>query len=765
MTSVPMDQYLRCYIAPRESKAKETGNQHTRRRPEAEMTPGGLAIKAIGAPYAGPWLVLDAETTNDARQLLRFLVYELHGIGNEKQIHLYRAGRLTRDELDRLRDVGVAYNPEVCTPEEIESIRTWAAWNDYRCMAAGAFVEHFLYQWVCQYRVLCVGHNLPFDLSRLATQWGPADAEYSGGFWLKLCSCPHDVCFDHPAIRVKHLGRHKDLIAFRHVHIPPKDGSGKKRTSTYDGKFQNIATLARAILGPGDVTLAGLARRLALDTGKGETVHGEAITSAYLNYCRQDVTVTGKVYQALRDLYRRHGTRRRMWRIYSEASLSKAYLEDLDTPRFALDRPKVPNEVIGYAMQAYYGGRTEVNTRLAPTEVVACDFLSQYPTVNALMGLQKLLLAERIEIRSCTDEVRSFVASPDLIEQLQCPETWCRLRTLVKIRPQGDILPFRGKFGGVGVAATNIALSHINGPPTWYTLADVVAGVILSGGKIPEIEDAIELVPHGRVSTKVLKLFRDDRYIVDLTRHDFGTRLIDLRRETVAERDQATGEDEREYLDSLQRATKIVANSASYGVLLEVNADEPTVKPKPVTVYHHEEDHTRSTIVEKPGPYFAGAVGTFIPAAGRLLLAIAERLAADRGISYAHCDTDGITFARPVQMQQGEFHTLVEEITDWFTPLSPYEGGPPILQRENENSFGGKPETSPSIAVAWCDCTQSWPASWCRGEPSLRTQLARYSTGMLGSCEQLRCRRKARAIRYAVAGAEVRRSDCHGAQC
>ena len=74
-----------------------------------------------------------------------------------------------------------------------------------------------------------------------------------------------------------------------------------------------------------------------------------------------------------------------------------------------------------------------------------------------------------------------------------------------------------------------------------------------------------------------------------------------------------------------------------------------------MTVHAGQSHKTRVTTVEEPGPYFAGPVGTLIPAAGRLMLTIAERLARDRGIGYVLCDTDSMAFARPDTMSREDW--------------------------------------------------------------------------------------------------------------
>jgi hypothetical protein len=112
-----------------------------------------------------------------------------------------------------------------------------------------------------------------------------------------------------------------------------------------------------------------------------------------------------------------------------------------------------------------------------------CDFMSQYPTVNALMNLQELLLASTVAaVPACPDEVRKRLHHLTL-DELQQPATWRRLRVLLKVRPHGDILPVRSTFGD-DIAATNIALPYPTVLPTWYTVANVIGSYLLTG-KVP----------------------------------------------------------------------------------------------------------------------------------------------------------------------------------------------------------------------------------------------------------------------------------------
>jgi hypothetical protein len=382
-----------------------------------------------------------------------------------------------------------------------------------------------------QYGALCIGHNLDFDLSWLATRWGTVDKRaYAGGFWLTLCDCGIDNCHFHPPMRVKHLGPAKNRYGFRIPHkIVPGSGAVDRKWKPYEGKFVDTMTLGRALLGPGALDLRGLGQRAGVPADrlkvKWEDEHGGPLTPEYLDYCRRDVAATWALYQALREEYRRHGVSRPIWKIYSEASLGKAYRKDMGVPRFMQQHPDFPKDVIGHAMEAYYGGRSEVAHRLQPVEVIHCDFKSQYPTVNALMNLQELLLASKVDVQPCTYELGKWLHRLTL-DDLQQPATWQRLRVLVKVKPDGAILPVRSTFGDA-IAATNIALAYVAaGPPTWCRLADVIVSYLLTG-KVPQILAALEIMPAGPpVDTQTWYLFGDARYPMDLSTHNWGTDLV-----------------------------------------------------------------------------------------------------------------------------------------------------------------------------------------------------------------------------------------------
>lgn len=67
------------------------------------------------------------------------------------------------------------------------------------------------------------------------------------------------------------------------------------------------------------------------------------------------------------------------------------------------------------------------------------------------------------------------------------------------------------------------------------------------------------------------------------------------------------------------------------------------------------------------------------------MLAIAERLAADAGITWAFCDTDSMALARPDGMEEADFLKRADLVRDWFTSLNPYEHKGPVFKIEDDN--------------------------------------------------------------------------------
>ena len=703
----PVTQLLRAYPVPdpkQKSRRRRRNNNGSNPR-RGEKTPLALqreemdeVRRVLGGeawPWFGPMLVFDCETTTGIGQELRFGWFQERGVNYRQLIEETRRlkGKTTRAYMDQLRSEGLFYNPKTCTADEIEAMRSYCEKHGVRFLTREDFIYKVFYKTYYYKRwnegepaltlpVMVIGHNQPFDLGALSYGAGPSIGEdYYGGLTVKLAENRPDI-----AIRKLGFGKHMYQI---------HQGRNERRNH----QFLDTMQLGHALLGPGKNSMRGLLKKLKIkDVEKGEADYEGPITEEYIGYCRTDVQATWRIFQELRALYVKHRISRPIDRIYSEASIGKAYVADFGVTPFMKQNPEFDPHVIGAFMETLYGGRSGVRLRHQIRETMQADFKSQYPSINSLMKLQELMIAEHIEAikGGPNSEAAQFLRSVPITD-LQHKETWPKLRGVALITPRDDILPVRSVYDddevdddGDVARAQQIGLNRVkSGPPTWYTFADIIASKLLTG-KCPEIIKAIVLVPHGvQKGLKPIAFFGDPKFTINLRKNDLFRRVVDMRSEIPKS-------------DPRNLALKLLANATSYGALIEFIVDEHK-DATGTTVYYSDKDArriARAAIpsgdggheiggykVERAGTWFA-PWGPLIPAGGRLLLAIAERLAADRGIDYDFCDTDSMAFDRPDNMSREDFRARVQEIAGpngWFQALNPYSGNDAFFNLEDVN--------------------------------------------------------------------------------
>jgi hypothetical protein len=287
-----------------------------------------------------------------------------------------------------------------------------------------------------------------------------------------------------------------------------------------------LKTIASALLSR-SFSLASLADFLKTTTRKAESGgHGKQLTAKYVGYLLDDVQVTWECYQSLRDRYALHALEETpLGKVLSEASLGKAYLKQMGVRPFREVRPDFPPHLTGIIMSAYFGGRAEVHWRREIRQVLYCDFLSMYATVCTLMGLWRFVIARGIEWSDATEKIRALVNSISL-DDLQRPEFWPLLTTIVRVSPQADIFPIRAKYDG---KSQTIGLNYLTSKkPLWLTLADVITAKLRTG-KTPEIIEAITFSPkEPQTDLRAISIAGNSHYRVDPAKDDFFKRLIDL---------------------------------------------------------------------------------------------------------------------------------------------------------------------------------------------------------------------------------------------
>ena len=618
-------------------------------------------------PGASQWsLVFDTETTVDARQALRFGFFQL------------RFGLA----LDRK---GVFYEPGELSESEVQTLIDFSKDQGLECMTSEEFRERLFLGAAYDFGASYIGFNLPFDLSRLAV--GHSDAKPSRGSSAMVGGFSFRFSEDStkPKVQVKHLSSRSALIRFTLPFMGQTRSGGMARrnvhSSDYRGHFLDVRSFAAAILS-GSWSLKSLADHLGTEHRKLDTEdHGQLLTADYLRYAYQDVQTTWECYVELAKRYRALELSTKPERIISEASLGKAYLDQMGVQPWTRSQPDFPRKYMGAAMSSYYGGRSEVHVRRIPVRVMYCDFLSMYPTVCVLMYLWRHVIASSICCKDATEWTRDFLEGIT-IESLQDPATWRRLTVLVKVLPDEDILPVRARYDGMN---RSIGLNKLSSDkPLWFTLADCITSKLLTG-RTPTVVEAVAFKP-GEPQDRLqpVQIAGNPDYLVRPLQDDFFKRVIELR-SSVKDRLKSASGDEVARLESEQQALKICANATSYGIFAELNPNQHS-RPVDQLCYGGDEPfQVATTSVEQPGKFFNPMLASFITGAARLMLALCEKIGADNGLTWAFCDTDGIGLTPAEDMCEVKLSKAVSRVREWFKALSPYEGNPDLLKLEDEN--------------------------------------------------------------------------------
>jgi DNA polymerase family B len=635
-------------------------------------------------PPASKWtLVFDTETTTDPSQRLRFGCYQL------------RNG----PDLD---EAGLFFDAEALSQAERATLVAFAAAHGLNCMTAAKFVEDVFFRRGYDLRATIVGFNLPFDISRLALGWVPARGKMRGGFSFKLAEDRW-----RPRVQVKHLSGRAALMQFTgssRRNDNPRDRRQGRRIIRR-GSFIDVKTISGALLSR-SFSLDGLARHLRTETQKAKTEeHGGVLSDEYLSYAVTDVQTTWECYLALLERFGEHDVGlTRLSQILSEASLGKAYLRQMGVRPWRELQPDFPNALLGAIMSSYFGGRAEVHLRREVRQVLYCDFLSMYPTVCTLMGLWQFVIAKEVRWRHATAEATRFLSEVTLAD-LQNPATWPRLTVLVRIAPDEDVVPVRASY--MGEQQATIGVNHLSSrEPLWFTMADCIASKILTG-KTPRIVEAVAFEPGApQEGLRPVRIAGNPDYAVAPATDDFYRRLIDLR-SSIKTKMQDAEPEERDALDALQLALKILANATSYGIFVELIVEEADHKQS--FVCFGGEDHgfplgsanaSKPKKVEKPGSFFHPLLATLITGAARLLLATVERLSLDAGLDWAICDTDSMAIAKPEGMAHEAFLETSLKVVGWFDPLNPYETKGPLFKVEDVNYGLGSKDLAPLYCYA-----------------------------------------------------------------
>jgi len=652
----------------------------------------------------GAMFVFDTETRTDATQSLTFGSYRFIVAGRCLEEGIFYGDDLLEKERKFLEDYVLTHGAETAD----------GGIRKIRLLTRRQFLAKF-YKAVYKGRCLLVGFNLPFDLSRIASDVTDARGRFAGGFSLGFWSYRDKSGSEsadpyRPRVRIKHIDSKRALKGFTARNDPdrsdliPEDSPDGQPQKGYKfrGHFLDLRTLAFALTDRG-YSLETACEAFGVEHGKQRGARHGTITDEYIDYNRRDVLATWELAVKLLEEYDKHPITLQATKAYSPASIGKAYLHAMGIKPVLERQPDFPKEYLGYAESAFFGGRTSAHIRKVLVPILYTDFLSMYPTVNSLMGLWHFVTAEEIRVvEHCTGEIQTFlgrVSADDLLK----PETWKHLTGFVKIVPDGDILPTRSPYS-VETNDWQVAVNHLYGDnlshALWFSVPDVVVSVLLTG-RVPKIVDAFRIEPIGTLSELEMTKLRG-AIEVDPRNQDFFKVVIEERKRLSSRSDLSEVEKQR-----LEKALKVLANAASYGIYAEMIREE-TDDPVKVTCYGIDAESftCRVSHPDVPGEYCFPPFASLITGAARLMLTLLEHSVRELGGTYAMEDTDSMAIVATkrgglvpcpggsLRMANGRaaIRALswrqVKTISERFAALNPYERDAvpgSILKIEDDN--------------------------------------------------------------------------------
>ena len=591
----------------------------------------------------GMVLTLVSETTSDQHHTLTYGSCAVWINGTLYKICLFHDESLDEKKIDVIKQVADTLQ------KEKDCIVTVSSKDE--------FVTKVFYPYVYEARAKCVGFDLPYELSRMAASWGTA-RKIQDAFSIKLV----DGIPRLPAIKIKSINSNAAFIQFA---TPLRTKSEKKQIPThkvYRGYFLDLKTLGYAMSNESFDGIDEVAKTFGVETHlqnkKGITEDAirnnvEKTLTVHNLYCKIISVLENTFLVKLNDSNK----------LYSLASIGKLYLEKLNIKPLLEKDPNFSKEVMGNLMSAYYGGRVETRIRKTPVPVTYLDCTSTYPTLFSLMGMYQFLSAEKIETSETTWHTQKFLDEITL-QDISQKDTWKQLATICKVVPDGSmIVPVRSGYGSK--KTQNIGVNYLkstDGTSLWYTVSDLIASKLLTG-HTPTIEKAITFHPVGiqqNIPDEKIEIFKE--VAVNPRKENFIEQLIEKRLEMK----QSCVDCDVD--KTIQNTIKIIANTASYGIHIQVNSEKSEKQNEPITVYGIDEpfsvDQNTTSRKEIPARHFNPILGVFLPAAARLVLAAAESLVMQHRDGYvAYMDTDSIMVSPK----------YANEIQEFFQRLNPYE--------------------------------------------------------------------------------------------
>jgi hypothetical protein len=595
---------------------------------------------------------------------------------------------------DQLLSEAVFISPQL-DDQEMEMVKEEAE----HCGLHTVTLQHFVNVLMLvgyRYNGLITAFNLASDLPYLACGFDyPKRGYFKGGFILRFREYERDgmvkACLFTPKVAIKQVSKGV-IIAWRKPEHKARRHDALNRKYG-GGEFLDLQTFVYALT-DAECTFDEACTLFKIDIPQSET--------SELAKCRQEAYQSFRLYHALIDEYSNHPVPTSPNRLYSPASLGKAYFKAMGirSPELLID-PDLnlsTDQVHGLAMSAYHAGRCELRLRRVEVPVAYLDFKQMYPTVNVLMGLWDTVTARSVLVEDATAQVIEIInriKPDDVFDQ----SLWKELNTIALVEFDGDFLPGRFQFSqqhqyyslAWGILHPGADYSTHQ---RWYALADLIASKIVTS-KAPHIVKALRFTLSGRQAGLHSTVIRG-KVAVDPYHDDFFKALVEER-----QRIKANLEIEEREKYWIAQSLKLTVNVDSYGLYPELNPD-PDKAEADVIVYADRVFRSKATFFENPGQFYFPIISTLVTAGAHLMLALLHYKVEQAGGRLVFEDTDGAALAASdtrhvleYRDHRGQVVTIpllsmeaVDEILRTFESLNPYDKKAvhgSILRREKEN--------------------------------------------------------------------------------
>jgi len=318
------------------------------------------------AQYA---LVFDCESRIDATQELTFGFYRLLELkGNAYE--LTEEGAFFDDDLPaKERKILEAYMRTAVPDVKLFPPR-------FPLYSRSEFIKKIFYKYARK-GAMIGGFHICFDLARLARKW-PKGRKKEWSFVLLEDSKGENPLY--PRVQIDPLDSKKSFINFAWEWIPESKKTKQKVTPSKinESRFLDLRTLLWALFNK------SYSLKRACDNEKGpfkgkhmpqkiEHKPTGRVNPEEIEYAYQDVRCTAALLNAAKQDFDLHPIELSPCQAYSPASIAKSYLEAMNIKKPA-QKFKVPNEILGIAMESYMGARSEAWLRHTEVEVSFVDF-------------------------------------------------------------------------------------------------------------------------------------------------------------------------------------------------------------------------------------------------------------------------------------------------------------------------------------------------------------------------------------------------------